>query len=405
MTPRTPKLAWIGAVALAAGVSAVLGPASPQAGGTQPGSAQEDQPAFHHAAHVEAYGVACESCHSRVAASTTAGDDLRPRFSDCASCHGDDAAGYVSAYGFAVAGDDTPIGGPSAWAGRRDELRFSHQTHAQESAVSCTTCHGAAAGAEPVLPAGQICVRCHDGVRLSGGCEVCHVTLIDRTPADHTGDWQREHARAWQATRGAACVHCHRTPDCQECHDATGLTSAELLPHEYCAPFTLSESRDQGLALARVHGLDYRFTHAFEAEGKESRCGVCHEIARDCSECHAEIDAEGDPLHRPVWHGGPDWGTSGGPGSGGGRHGELARRDVERCAACHEVEGADPSCMQCHIDLDGQRGTDPRLHPAGFRQSIGRGSFHDDDGAVCYFCHRRSGQGEGFCHYCHGGRD
>jgi hypothetical protein len=414
MTLRNPKLAWIGALALAAAVSAVLGSASPQSGSSQsgnpqPGStpprSQEGGPTFRHVTHVVDNDVACESCHPRAATSTNTGDDLRPRISDCGSCHGEDAADYVTAYGFAAPGADSSIGEFPVWAGHRNEVRFGHQVHVQASAIACTTCHGTAAEAEPVLPTGQTCVRCHDGVRLSGGCEVCHATPIDRPPADHAGDWQREHARVWQATRGAACGHCHRAPDCQECHEAAGLTSTELLPREYFAPFKLSESRNESPALERVHALDFRFTHAFEAEGKESRCGVCHEITRDCSECHAEMDAAGDALHRPAWHGGADWGTAGGPGSGGGRHGELARRDVERCAACHDVEGADPVCMQCHNDLDGQRGTDPRLHPAGFKQSVGHGSFHSDDGAVCYFCHRRSDGGEGFCHYCHEGGD
>jgi hypothetical protein len=37
-----------------------------------------------------------------------------------------------------------------------------------------------------------------------------------------------------------------------------------------------------------------------------------------------------------------------GAGSGGGRHADMGRRDIESCVSCHDVEGKDPSCMLCH---------------------------------------------------------
>ena len=26
--------------------------------------------------------------------------------------------------------------------------------------------------------------------------------------------------------------------------------------------------------------------------------------------------------------------------------------DIERCQACHDIEGGDPTCIRCHIDTD-----------------------------------------------------
>jgi hypothetical protein len=40
-------------------------------------------------------------------------------------------------------------------------------------------------------------------------------------------------------------------------------------------------------------------------------------------------------------------------GSGGGLHAKLAERDIEYCASCHDVEGADPVCMMCHTEKIG----------------------------------------------------
>ena len=53
-----------------------------------------------------------------------------------------------------------------------------------------------------------------------------------------------------------------------------------------------------------------------------------------------------------------------GVGSGGGDHATLAKRDIERCMACHDVNGADPTCITCHFDADGIKGTNPKTHPA-----------------------------------------
>ena len=91
--------------------------------------------------------------------------------------------------------------------------------------------------------------------------------------------------------------------------------------------------------------------------------------------------------------------------SGGGVHADIARRDLESCAACHDTQGADPNCIMCHTDNDGIKGTNPKTHAIGFMNNE-QGDWHGDFGAVCYNCHTDGGAlsqtfGQGFCGYCH----
>ena len=90
-----------------------------------------------------------------------------------------------------------------------------------------------------------------------------------------------------------------------------------------------------------------------------------------------------------------------------GRHASLAKRDIESCVSCHDAQGNDPTCITCHVDPDGIRGTDARTHPAGYMKGE-RGPWHSNSGATCFNCHtdlnaRPNGtKGRGFCGYCHG---
>ena len=156
-----------------------------------------------------------------------------------------------------------------------------------------------------------------------------------------------------------------------------------------------------GTVLQSVHGLNFRFLHSLEARGKGSDCLVCHELDSGdfCAQCH---NPAGDEGLRPAWHGGADWGAQAAVvGTGGGRHAELARQDMESCVACHDVGGEDPVCLLCHIDRNPGRGNDPRTHDSAFADDIGDGDFDDDDGANCFACHTRANTPDSFCSYCH----
>ena len=169
---------------------------------------------------------------------------------------------------------------------------------------------------------------------------------------------------------------------------------------------TGSEPQDRGRVtqvVQRQHDLNYRFTHPLDAAGKQQQCAVCHDPQAFCADCHRATGAD-DRRFKPAWHGdiGGPW-VLGRVGAGG-RHAEWARRDIERCMACHDVEGADPTCLQCHVDFDGALNTDPRTHDkhAAWEDEWG---FHNDPGTVCYLCHVNTRRpGLGFCGYCHGAK-
>jgi hypothetical protein len=110
----------------------------------------------------------------------------------------------------------------------------------------------------------------------------------------------------------------------------------------------------------------------------------------------------------PKSHSQPNFVTLG-VNTGGGIHADIARRDIEKCQSCHDVQGADPVCLKCHYDNDGIKGTNPRTHEPGF-MSDENGYWHTTSTANCYVCHtdpnaRPNGiNGVGFCGYCHGGQ-
>ncbi len=344
------------------------------------GADETAQPTFPHAQH--AAETACTDCHANAPTSTQAGDNLLPTdLTVCQNCH--DAADL-----------------PPSFAPVDRRLNFTHELHVGRLNQECTHCHtGAAQEGSSPRPAMATCMACHNGQAAPRDCEVCHQT--PRTalrPASHQPGWQREHGRVARLD-DTSCVPCHTVNDCQECHEGGALVDlASQGGKQLAAAPELSGA--SGQTVRRIHGLNFRFLHGLEARGKTSDCAECHAAEGEdfCAECH-------NPSHqlgvRPAWHGGTDWLTSG-VGSGGGEHARLARRDLETCAACHDARGDDPTCVMCHRDRTPGKGNDPRTHAASFADDIGKGDFHDDDGAVCFTCHTRSTRGDnGFCGYCH----
>jgi hypothetical protein len=81
---------------------------------------------------------------------------------------------------------------------------------------------------------------------------------------------------------------------------------------------------------------------------------TCHEPQSFCAECHAAGGNINQTRFRPASHNVAGF-TTIGRGSGGGLHAEEARRDMESCISCHDVEGQDPTCMTCHNETGGVR--------------------------------------------------
>ena len=337
---------------------------------------------FSHKFHIQEVGAECTDCHKGVEESKASDDFLIPKESDCFDCHDK---------------DETPCENchvnpqkPGTFEIPVRKINFTHELHIKKQKLQCSNCHIGVENIEYAdtrnLPSMESCFNCHNNRVASNECELCHKEIATLLPSSHeVVDFKTEHKKFVRAI-GAEnqCSSCHQEDFCQECHDAN------------IALFTPQVSGKKNLVLQRVHELNYIYTHPIDAKGKEKDCYVCHDRKAFCVNCHTSKE-------KPSWHSGSDFVTLG-VGSGGGRHAEYARRDIEMCTECHDVEGADPICVICHVDRTPGLGNDPKTHPEGFMKNV-EGAWHSDEGAICFTCHINTGTpGVGFCGYCHGSK-
>ncbi|MFQ5602411.1 MAG: cytochrome c3 family protein [bacterium] len=356
---------------------------------------------FSHQYHLEEIGVECTDCHLQVPESTTADDNLIPTMDNCAECHDIEDDENCTQCHF----EDEDTWQPFELAPA--SVLFNHKLHLAQEGVTCEKCHQnlrkvdySTAGSKPNM---IVCAECHNNQTATLECVNCHSNTLNLRPVNHTADFLMIHKQLARIDQ-EECVVCHTDNDCSECHQgATLLSLVSGNEVNVQSPFNLTAWGTKGLILRRVHETNFRFTHPLQAQGRTTECAVCHEARSFCQECH---DSEGvDVAGRPVWHGGADWGALAGVvGTGGGRHAELAKRDIENCTACHDTQGEDPTCLLCHTDFDGVQGTNPKTHESGYRNQFSvDSSFHEDANALCYACHVNTQvAGDRFCGYCHG---
>jgi hypothetical protein len=202
---------------------------------------------------------------------------------------------------------------------------------------------------------------------------------------------------------------CHSDNFCQVCHSPVsynGTNSKDNFNVEYYTKENgVRTDRAALQKLSNVHNMGYKFNHGLDAQTKSFECKSCHETESFCVSCHQN---GGDLVTGilPQSHQQAGF-TTIGVNTGGGLHSELAKKDIEACVSCHDVQGNDPVCITCHFDNDGVKGTNPKTHEPGF-MSDEKGIWHDTEGAVCYSCHTDANakpngvKGVGFCGYCHG---
>jgi hypothetical protein len=362
---------------------------------------------FSHSLHSEISD--CASCHNSVEASESLTDRLLPEKDVCAECHDIDddenceLCHYEDVY--------------EALIIIKSELIFSHRYHGEELEMECTDCH---IGFEEVdysfeavqpNPPMDNCYRCHNDMSVaSNACESCHIVTANLLPSNHkTVDFNDTH-KFLAMESGANCAMCHDRANCEACHVATiGIDESNTASDFYTpySPYTYIDGiKQQQITL--VHGLNYRYTHGIDAKGKDMECQTCHQTETFCATCH-NPEGGGDYALGgivPYSHTQTDF-LMGGVGSGGGQHAVLAKRDIERCASCHDLQGADPNCLICHHDADGIQGTNPKTHETNYMFNE-NGDWHRSDASVCYNCHTGSSAstgiiGVGFCGYCHEG--
>jgi hypothetical protein len=375
------------------------------------GSSNKDVIKFNHAFHIKEASLACKDCHKGALESLKGTDDLMPVMKDCGTCH--DVTDKNNC-------NFCHYGGVYKKFERTDRgLLFPHKKHITQK-IDCSVCH---AGIEKVKYAADApnggfakmenCYSCHDGKRQVNNCEACHTNLTNLKPADHLNkNYLNEHKVIYDASTGnnnSNCMMCHSNYFCESCHQPVKY-SGENTKKNFYAPyytkdFATRTDRTALQKLSTVHDMNYQFTHGLDAKQKSFECKTCHDPVSFCASCHQN----GGNLQtgmKPKNHSLANFKTFG-VNTGGGLHAELARRDIESCESCHSVNGGDPTCVKCHFDNDGIKGTNPKTHESGF-MSDQHGSWHTTKASICYTCHTdataspNGTAGVGFCGYCHG---
>jgi hypothetical protein len=360
---------------------------------------------FSHSLHKDM--VDCKTCHSAVIASTSLKDRLFPNHDNCADCHAVDdeneckTCHYEDKY--------EPL------IQKESELYFDHKFHIEDKGLECESCHKgisevdysmAAAQPKPIM---EDCYGCHNNITVaSNACESCHISTAHLIPQTHKSVSFMQTHKFDARTFDANCVMCHDnvSNSCEECHEATNVITEMNTPDDFYQPYVPLQFNDgsRKQQITKVHEFNYRFTHGIDSKGKTSECQSCHEVETFCASCH---QSEGGDFAMggivPASHLKSGFFTIG-VGSGGGEHAILAKRDIERCASCHDVQGADPTCINCHLDSDGIKGTNPKTHASNFMRD-NFGDWHNSLGSICFNCHTSQSPtslaGMGFCGYCH----
>lgn len=354
---------------------------------------------FSHRLHVDDIGIECLDCHTTIPGSKKATDKNLPGHDQCFECHDNDTATQECKVCHIDPDNPEELENPVR------EFYFDHSFHIEEQNLECDNCHR---GLEKVdyaqkenLPVMEQCFKCHDDATASKKCESCHTPDARLLPMTHNADWKTVHKNLAKMQE-SECMSCHEENYCEDCHTGTRLLEVGDSDKDYTGANAPATGGKSTMVLQKVHDLNYRYTHGIDANDKKMNCSTCHEETQFCVRCHQ--DDEKISLLKPSWHSGADWGAIvEAVGSGGGKHAELARRDIERCAACHDSQGEDPVCLMCHRDFLPGKGNDLKTHRPGMFDGAGNGAWHIDEGSICYNCHTFSTtSGFGFCGYCHG---
>jgi hypothetical protein len=359
---------------------------------------------FSHKFHSEL--ADCSTCHSAVDTATTLNGSLIPTMDDCAQCHDVESEDNCNMCHY--------DGVYETLEPKKSELYFNHSFHVKDQKLECQNCHKGisevdyAFQADNPYPEMNDCWSCHGSTKVAANtCEACHISTADLLPQTHkSGNFIHTHKFAARDI-DANCAMCHDNNSCEDCHVGTTMITEDNTSKNFFTPYEPGNSIDgsKQQKITKIHQLDYRFTHGIDARQKSSECQTCHNYESFCTQCHQGENQDYELSGvAPVSHVKPNF-TTIGVGSGGGEHAILARRDIESCMSCHDVQGADPTCITCHVDNDGVKGTNPKTHPAGFMKDT-HGDWHDDAGSVCFNCHvgasPQTPSGTGFCGYCHG---
>ncbi|MEJ5351746.1 MAG: cytochrome c3 family protein [Melioribacteraceae bacterium] len=371
----------------------------------EPKKTNKDIIKFSHSFHKEI--AECTACHTNAAESTSLKDRLLPDKQTCATCHDVEDTDKCNTCHYENVNEKL--------IQKESDLIFNHKKHVTEQKMECIACHKGldevdyAFQSASSMPSMNSCYKCHNNQTVAANdCEICHISTANLIPADHQEVGFLKRHKFKVNAENAECEMCHDNNFCETCHASTTMITESNSARDFYAPYSPHKFTDNAKQqqLGRVHDLNYRFSHGIDANNKSSECQTCHQVETFCVECHnSEKNDFAMEGTMPASHRKPNFVTIG-VGTGGGQHAVMARRDIESCEACHDVQGADPSCILCHVDNDGVKGTNPKTHMSNFMRDE-EGDWHSDVNSVCYTCHRDANahpngiKGAGFCGYCH----
>ena len=322
---------------------------------------------FSHQKHA-AEDVGCDDCHAGVAKSKVLGKgQLIPTKETCKGCHEDEVQKSCD---FCHVGSDRDI----RLIRTSRKLKFSHAAHLARDKQGCMGCHPGAAkatvpGVKLVQDMAGCANRCHKQDVAQQRCQKCHQDLLRQrlkpvVQLGHQGNWIKRHGKlAREATR---CATCHDQTHCGECHART-------------AAMPLSIRFPERISARYIHRGDWLGRHGVAATADSTSCRKCHG-SNHCRSCH-QLSGKARPLSaadksRTQSPHGSDWMSPGAAGF----HGRRARRDVSRCASCHD-RGAASNCVGCHK----VGGTGGSPHPRSFRWADRSGECRNN--GMCVTCH------------------
>ncbi len=280
------------------------------------GSSSDVELKFSHKLHVIDNQFECNTCHTTVDSSKSGSDNLLPNMDICATCHdvSDDQTCNLCHSDL-----ENPRIVPRI---EKYNQKFPHNKHLK-AGLECQSCHAAVAKQETVLPVllptMPECIDCHESRAVVTTCITCHTQEESgKKPMSHTPNFIHSHSDLAQngvinVLGNKKCALCHQPEYCQDCHEGENLDR-------------------------RTHPLNFEFTHALAAEGKEHQCFACHTEHQFCIDCHRDRQIM-PHNHIAGWVNRiPD---------DGGRHRVEAESDLESCMACHE-QNAEQICQPCH---------------------------------------------------------
>lgn len=306
---------------------------------------------FSHSLHSEL--TDCASCHTGITDATSLSMRILPTKQDCATCHDVEDTENCNQCHY----DDVfePL------IQSESSLTFNHKFHLEEQKLECSNCHKGITEvdysfqAKQPKPIMEDCFTCHnDNAEASNACESCHISTANLIPQTHKMvDFISSHKYlANQSNPNCVMCHTQNINSCETCHTGTTKLTEKNTANDFYQPYSPSNSTDgeKQQQINRVHDLNYRFTHGIDYKSKKLDCQTCHEINQFCAECHDSRDSDFSMEGIvPSSHLKPNFVLIG-RGSGGGEHATLARRDIETCISCHDVQGQDPTCITCHTE-------------------------------------------------------